>query len=156
MKSKMRWFLSIAFVIALCTSTLTYSEAHAQGGGAPASYAPRCTNGTILGSYGYRLDGSIPGVPALAIGGSLTHSIDVGYNGVWTGSDTVSFAGLYSSRANQGTYKLESNCRGTGFYTDSLGNRINYVITAVDGGDTIYFQGTDPGVGVTGVGRRIR
>ncbi len=119
-------------------------------------YAPRCNNATVLGSYGYRLDGSIPNVPAVAIGGVLTHSIDSGFNGVWTGSDTVSFAGQYSPRANQGTYKLESNCRGVGFYTDNLGNQINYVFVAVDGGDTIYFQGTDPGVAVTGVGRRIR
>ncbi|MGH9851904.1 MAG: hypothetical protein ACREBD_18880, partial [Blastocatellia bacterium] len=119
-------------------------------------YAPRCNNATVLGAYGYRLDGSIPNVPAVAIGGVLTHSIDSGFNGVWTGSDTASFAGQYSPRANQGTYKLESNCRGVGFYTDNLGNQINYVFVAVDGGETIYFQGTDPGVAVTGVGRRIR
>ena len=55
-----------------------------------------------------------------------------------------------------GTYKLNSNCRGTGFYTDTLGNRINYVFTVVDGGETIYLQGADPGVAVSGIGRRIR
>ncbi|MGE0131081.1 MAG: hypothetical protein AB7U82_23635 [Blastocatellales bacterium] len=117
---------------------------------------PRCNNGTVLGAYGYRLDGSLPNVPAVAIGGVLTHSIDSGYNGVLSGSDTVSFAGQYSPRANQGTYKLESNCRGAAFYTDNLGNKVNYVFVAVDGGETIYFQGSDPGVANTGVGQRIR
>jgi len=118
-------------------------------------YAPRCNNGTVLGTYGYRLDGRIPNVPALAISGTFTHSIDGG-NGVWSGSDTLNSMGQYFSRANQGTYKLESNCRGTGFYTDNLGNRVNYVFVAVDGGDTLYLQGADPGVAVSGVARRIR
>src|SRR5262249_7506027 len=121
-----------------------------------AGKAPSCNNGTILGTYGGRLDGSIPGVPALAIGGVFTYSVDDDYNGLMTGSDTVSFAGQYAPRTDKGTYKMESNCRGGGFYTDWLGNRINYVITAVDGGETLYFQGTDPGVAVSGIGRRIR
>ena len=121
-----------------------------------AGKAPSCNNGTILGTYGGRLDGSIPGVPAIAVAGIYTYSVDDKYNGLMTGSDTVSFAGQYAPRADQGTYKMESNCRGTGFYTDSLGNKINYVMTAVDDGETIYFQGTDPGVAVSGVGRRIR
>jgi len=66
------------------------------------------------------------------------------------------FMGQYAQRTDKGTYKMENNCRGVGFYTDSLGNKINYVMTAVDDGDTIYFQGTDPGVAVSGVGRRIK
>jgi hypothetical protein len=119
-------------------------------------FAPRCTNGTVLGAYGYRFDGRVPGVTALAISGIFTHSIDGDHNGVWTGSDTLNFMGQYFPRSNQGTYKMESNCRGTGFYTDNLGNKVNYVFVAVDGGDTLYLQGADPGVAVSGVARRIR
>jgi len=118
--------------------------------------APRCNIATVLGAYGGRLDGSIPGVPAIAIGGTITHSIGSGYSGLITGADTISLAGQFAPRTYTGTYTLGSNCRGTGFYTDSLGNRVNYVFTAVDGGETIYFQGADPGVAVSGVGRRIR
>ncbi len=59
-------------------------------------------------------------------------------------------------RINQGIFKLGSNCRGTGFYTDNLDNSINYVFTAVDGGDTLFVQGNEPGVAVSGVARRIR
>ncbi|MGH9842567.1 MAG: hypothetical protein ACREEM_27815 [Blastocatellia bacterium] len=121
-----------------------------------AGKAPNCNNGTVLGTYGGRLDGSLPGVPAVAIAGIFTHSVDANYNGLFSGSDTINFMGQYAQRADQGTYKMGSNCRGTGFYTDSLGNKVNYVFTAVDGGDTIYFQGTDPGVAVSGVGHRIR
>jgi hypothetical protein len=46
--------------------------------------ARSCTNGTILGSYGYRLDGSIPGVPNLVLAGTITHALDDGSNGVMT------------------------------------------------------------------------
>ena len=122
---------------------------------AASDKAPNCNNGTVLGSYGYRLDGSLPNVPAAAISGILTHSIDGGYNGLWTGADTLNLMGQNVPRINQGTFKLGSNCRGTGFYTDNLGNRINYVFTAVDGGDTLFFQSNDSGVAISGVARRI-
>ncbi|MGH9843476.1 MAG: hypothetical protein ACREEM_32460 [Blastocatellia bacterium] len=67
-----------------------------------AGKAPSCNNGTVLGTYGGRLDGSLPGVPAVAIAGIFTHSVDANYNGLFSG-------------------------------------KVNYVFTAVDGGDTIYF-----------------
>lgn len=121
-----------------------------------AGQAPRCNNGTILGSYGYRLDGSIPNVPFMAIAGTFTHSVDGNYNGTWTGTDTFNAMGQYFARVNNGTYTLGSNCRGTGYYTDNLGNQINYVFTVVDGGDMLYIQGNEPGIAVQGIGRRIR
>lgn len=121
-----------------------------------AGNAPSCTSGTVIGTYGYRLDGSIPNVPLAAFAGTITHSSGDGANGILTGSDTASFMGQITPRTIQGTFKIGSNCRGTGSYTDSLGAKINYVFTAVDGGETLYLQGTDPGVAVSGVGRRIR
>jgi hypothetical protein len=119
--------------------------------------APSCTNGTVLGAYGYRLEGSLPGVPAFIGAGILTHSLDANsFNGVTAGSDTNGFNGQYSTRTFQGTYQLKSDCTGTGTYLDSLGNTINYVFVTVDGGEEIYFQGIDPGQVVSGVGRRVK
>ncbi|MEP7343478.1 MAG: hypothetical protein ABI977_37510 [Acidobacteriota bacterium] len=123
---------------------------------AKAGKAPSCTTGTVIGTYGYRLDGSLPGVPLAAFAGTVSQLSGDGANGILTGSDTANFMGQYLPRTNQGTYKIGSNCRGTGSYTDSLGNKINYVFTAVDGGETLYLQGSDPGVAVSGVARRIR
>jgi len=123
---------------------------------AKAGKAPSCNNGTILGTYGYRFDGSIPNVPLIAIAGTFTHAVDGNYNGTWSGTDVLNTMGQYFPRVNNGTYTLGSNCRGTGFYTDNLGNQINYVFTAVDGGDTLYIQGNEPGVAVSGVAQRIR
>jgi hypothetical protein len=117
--------------------------------------APRCTNGTILGSYGYRLDGSIPDVPNLVAAGTITHALDGGFDGVTSGSDTNSLNGHIVPRTYQGIYKMNNDCTGTGRYTDSLGNTINYTFTAVNGGKEIYLQGTDPGIIVSGVARRV-
>ncbi|MBS1789610.1 MAG: hypothetical protein JST85_17935 [Acidobacteria bacterium] len=123
---------------------------------AKAGKAPNCNNGMIIGSSGYRLSGSLPGVPAIAGSGLVTHSVDGNFNGHITGTDTYSFMGQFVPRTFQGTYKLESNCRGKGFYTDSLGNNVNYVFTVVNGGNTIFLQGNDPGTAVSGISERIR
>ena len=118
--------------------------------------APSCNNGTILGSYGYRLGGSIPNVPAFIIAGTFTHAVDDNYKGVWSGTDTFNAMGQYVPRVNKGIYTLNSNCRGTGFYTDNLGNQINYVFTVVDGGDTLFIQGNEPGIAASGIAQRIK
>jgi hypothetical protein len=121
-----------------------------------AGKALGCNNSTVLGSYGGRLDGSIPGVPVVAIGGSFTHSLGSNFTGVINGQDTIALAGQFAPRSISGTYQLNSNCRGTGFYADTLGNQVSYVFTVVDGGETIYLQGAYPGVVMSGVARRIR
>lgn len=118
--------------------------------------APSCTNGTVLGSYGYRLEGSLPGVPVFVGSGLVTHSPGDGVTGVTSGADTNGFNGQFAPRTYQGTYKLNSDCTGTGRYTDSLGNTINYVFVAVDEGREVYFQAIDPGMIVSGVGRRVQ
>jgi len=118
--------------------------------------APSCNNGTILGSYGFRLDGSIPGVPSLFGAGIETYALDAGFKGVFSGADTNSFNGQIVPRTFQGTYQVNSDCTGIGKYSDSLGNTINYVFVVVEGGQEMFFQGTDPGIIVSGSARRVR
>jgi len=118
--------------------------------------APKCSNATILGSYGGRLEGSLPGVPAIALAGRYEHSLDAGFNGVLTGSDTVSLMGNFVPRTIQGSYTVGSNCRGFGSYTDDAGNTVNYVLTAVDNGDRVFLMGTDPNTAVWGSVTRIK
>lgn len=74
--------------------------------------APSCNNGTILGTYGYRLDGSLPGVPNLSSAGTATFALDSDFNGIFTGSDTNSINGQIVPRTLQGSYKLNSDCTG--------------------------------------------
>jgi hypothetical protein len=121
-----------------------------------AGKAPSCNNGSAIGAYGYRLDGSLPNVSLAAIAGTITNSVTDSFEGVTTGSDTFNAMGQYLPRTLNGTYKVGENCRGTGVYTDSLGNQVNYVFTLVDKGETIFLMGIDPGTAVSGVGRRIK
>jgi hypothetical protein len=123
---------------------------------ADSGRAPSCTDGTILGAYGYRLDGSIPNAPMTAFAGTINHALDADLKGVMNGSDTAGFMGQFVPRGIQGTYKLNGDCTGTGRYKDTIGNDINYTFTVVNGGREIYLQGTDPGVNVSGVARRVQ
>lgn len=118
--------------------------------------APKCSNATVLGGYGARLEGSIPGVPALALAGRFEHTLDAAFNGVLNGNDTMSLMGTFVPRVIQGSYTVGSNCRGSGTYTDDAGNTINYVLTAVDNGDRIFLMGTDPDTAVWGNAYRIK
>jgi hypothetical protein len=118
--------------------------------------APSCNNGTILGSYGYRLEGSLPGVPHLTVGGLVNNSLGSGFSGVITGTDSVSFYGQLVPREYEGTYQLNNNCTGTGVYTDNIGNTIHYTFVVIDGGAEMYLQATDPGSAVSGWARRVK
>lgn len=121
-----------------------------------AGRAPNCNNGMILGTYGVRLEGSIPGVTNLSNVGIETYELDANFNGVFRGTDTNSFDGQIVPRTFQGTYKVNTDCSGSGRYTDSLGNTINFAFVAVDGGRELFLQGTDPGIIASGVARRVQ
>ena len=98
-----------------------------------------------------------PGVPHAAVAGlvvqTTAHVNDA--SGIITGHDTLNLMGQYFPRDLQGTFTLASTCRGTGVYTDSLGNVIHFVLTAVNDGDTLFLQGSDPGAAISGVAQRV-
>ncbi|MEQ1909758.1 MAG: hypothetical protein ABMA15_13100 [Vicinamibacterales bacterium] len=127
-----------------------------------AGRAPRCEADMVVGAYGYRLEGSLPGVPNVAVAGlirqSLHHPDD--NTGTITGSDTMSLMGQMVPRRLAGTFTLGRNCRGTGTYLDSLGNHVSFVFTAVNDGDTLFLQGSAlPGVdsgAIFGVAQRVQ
>jgi hypothetical protein len=101
---------------------------------------PVCNSRMIEGRYGYRMEGNFFGVPHFAGIGYLIH--------------TNSYSGQIVPRSLQGTFKLNSDCTGTGTYGDSLGNVINYVFMVVDAGRHIYLQGIDPGTNVSVIATR--
>lgn len=120
------------------------------------SYAPRCTAGTIIGQYGYHLNGNLQGVGPVALAGVINHGLDSSLGGVFSGADAFSANGqIIPVRTINGTFKLNGDCTGTGNYTDSLGQTINYAFIATGGGREMFLQGTDPGVNVSGFARRL-
>ena len=122
---------------------------------APAGRTLRCDSRMIEGSYGYQ-EGSLLGVANTMFVGTLINTAYDRVTGKISGFDTASFNGQFAPRSLQGTYKLNQDCTGTGNYGDSLGNTVNYVFMVVDDGDHIYLQGTDPGVNIFGIAKRMR
>jgi hypothetical protein len=119
-----------------------------------AGQRPNCDNRMIAGHYSYRLEGSFPGVPNFAGVGYFIHTPTDRENGKVSGFDTNSFSGQIVPRSIQGTYKLNSDCTGSGRYGDSLGNTIDYVFMVVDRGQHIYLQSNYPGGNVAGLATR--
>lgn len=118
---------------------------------------PQCRREDVEGTYGYRLDGSGPGVPNLALAGVFTEVFDRRDRiGTIAGHDTFNVMGQYLPRTFNGTFTIDSNCRGAGFYIDSLGREVNYVFTAVNDGDRLYIQSNDRGAAISGVAQRVR
>ena len=121
---------------------------------AAAGQRPNCDNRMIEGHYSYRLEGNIPGVPNFAGVGYVIHTAYDRENGKISGFDINSFNGQILPRSVQGTFKMNSDCTGTGNYGDSFGNKIDYVFMVVDQGKHIYLQGIDPGTNVAGIATR--
>ncbi len=121
---------------------------------AAAGQLPNCDNRMIEGHYSYRLEGNIPGVPNFAGVGYVIHTAYDRENGKISGFDINSFNGQIAPRSVQGTFKMNSDCTGSGRYGDSFGNKIDYVFMVVDQGKHIYLQGTDPGTNVAGLATR--
>lgn len=129
--------------------------------------APRCRADMVVGSYGYRLEGSVSGLPNVAVAGlirqALKHPDD--NTGTFSGSDTMSLMGGFIDRPiEKGTFTVGGNCRGYGSYktidpTDSSRTKritINYVFTVVNDGDTLFLQGSDPDTAIFGVAQRVQ
>lgn len=119
-----------------------------------AGQRPRCDNRMIEGRYSFRLEGSFPGVSNLASAGYFSHTPIDRENGKVSGFDMNSFSGGILPRSTQGEYKLNSDCTGSGRYTDSFNNVIDYVFMVVDRGQHIYLQSNYPGGNVAGLATR--
>lgn len=132
-----------------------------------AGEVPSCSAGMIVGAYGYRLEGSVAGLPNVAVAGlikqALKHSDD--NTGTFSGSDTMSLMGGFIDRPiEHGIFTVGDNCRGYGSYktidpTDSSRRKritIHYVFTVVNEGDTLFLQGSDPDTAIFGVAQRVQ
>ena len=128
---------------------------------------PRCRADMVVGSYGYRLEGSVSGLPNVAVAGLIRQAVrhNDDNTGTFTGNDTMSLMGGFIDRPiENGTFTVGGNCRGYGSYktvdpTDSSRSRritIHYVFTVVNDGDTLFLQGSDPGAAIFGVAQRVQ
>ncbi len=156
MKRKTIWLLSatiLTLAIGLIWLPSQHSRAQAQDDDGFARRAPSCTAGTVSGTYGYRLTGSLAGVGATSVIGIFTQT----YDGSFTGRHIIiSLNGQpVPNVPYSGTFTINSDCSATGSFTDATGLRVTFKYVATDGGDELYFVNTDAGNVLSGVARRI-
>lgn len=95
-----------------------------------------CTNASFAGTYGYTLSG-----------------ITADGNGS-SGSSTFSLNGQPQSRTFNGTYTLNSDCRGTAKFSDSLSETITMDLVIAGNGQEIQLIQTDSGTVISGAAQQ--
>jgi hypothetical protein len=164
MRRQKAWFMT-AFVCAaalLGLGALALSRhAGVQASGAAGSqvehlsrftFPLHCSNATISGRYGYRMEGNINGVGPFALVGYTTYYPD----GRVDGSVTASFNGQIAKGLSfDGTYRYTDGCFGTGVLRAVNGQTILFDFQVVERGKRILLINTDPGSTFNGEAWRI-
>jgi hypothetical protein len=116
-------------------------------GGSPGN----CSLGTLNGSYGDTISGTIVGFgPIAAIG--VTH-FDA--DGHFTGTDTININGSGGiPETSTGTYTVNSDCTGTTVQTFPDGRVVSLSLVIINGGKEYLLLNTAPGVVITGSGKK--
>jgi hypothetical protein len=108
----------------------------------PVYASATCSNATLVGNYGF----TITGVNG---SGSLTAAVGqlvADGKGKFTGSETVSVAGVISSNVPLiGTYSMKSGCTGTAAITSGGGPAANFSAVVVSNGAQMEITRTDAG-----------
>jgi hypothetical protein len=156
MLRKQQWLIpaTLALMLTLLSAFApTSTQVQAQQDGPFGRPAARCTIGTVSGTYGYRMWGSIVGTGPFLVNGLFTHNPD--------GTSTVRAYVTINGRSMlttgvNGTLKVNDDCTGSGtFFGPELMQQITYDFVAVDGGDQMQILNTNTGIVLQGYGRRI-
>jgi hypothetical protein len=120
--------LSVALCISACILML-----------ASRSPAATCSNATVTGNYGFQVSGMGQSGDPRADNGQLTAD----GNGNFTGTETTKVAGVtYTNVSLVGTYKINSNCSGTGTFTPAIGPAAIYNFVILSDHKTIQIVNT--------------
>jgi len=114
-----------------------------------------CSVASLKGSYGFQINGSIPGV--LAISGVARVVFDDEGNFTQTGDSQIIVSGqapkVSLDQPGSGTYTVNHDCTGT--ETLNVGGQVHHSrLVLVNHGKKIFDMNSDPGVVLTGVGER--
>lgn len=110
-----------------------------------------CSLATIKGTHGYSYSGTALGATITAVGlisfdgaGKLSYTYDANVGG-------MPFQG-----APTGTYTVSADCAGTAALNlPTLGLTANGKFVIVSGGQETFFTGTDPGIAITGITKKL-
>jgi hypothetical protein len=139
----------------LATAALATSIVAGAAPAAPVEAAPRCTDRSLRGEFGFTAQGAVTassGLPAPLQGpfASAGRAMFDG-QGRFTLTATASFNGLIQPVTTSGTYTVNADCT----YTSVADNGVTFYSAIVDGGDEIAIIQTTPAVAISGRARRI-
>ncbi|MFN0122628.1 MAG: hypothetical protein ACKV2V_19190, partial [Blastocatellia bacterium] len=107
--------------------------------------------GTMEGRHGYAYDGILMGAP-IATAGPIQFD---GYGNL-SATYQVSIGGMPFSGTFTGTYTVNEDCTGTAtLHLPKLGATANGSFVIVNEGKETFFTGTDQGVTIRGVTKKI-
>ncbi len=155
MKRKITWITSSLLLAALACGW--FLAPHAQPVKAAGRAKINCTNGTLDGSYGYRMEGTALGIGPSVLVGILTHN----YKGTFTGHITASYNGqIVPFIPINGTFKVNNDCTFTQAFELKLDPaapavRVTGKAVIVNEGREFFLMNTDQGNLLSGTAKRI-
>jgi hypothetical protein len=112
----------------------------------------RCNLSSLKGAYGYTYTGAVKGFGTIAAVGPISFDGD----GNTSATYSVNLGGTNFQGSFTGTYTINDDCTGSiTINLPVLGVSSSGRFVVVDDGGEAPFMGTDPGVTVTGVAKRL-
>jgi hypothetical protein len=111
-----------------------------------------CSNGSLQGSYGFQLKGTIVGLGP--IGGVARLTFDGAGNFTQTDNVTVNGFPIVPNRPGSGTYNVNADCTGTQTL-NSGGQVIHTTFVIAENGKEVFDVVTDPHLVITSVGEAV-
>ena len=111
-----------------------------------------CSNGSLQGSYGFQLKGTIVGLGP--IGGVARLTFDGAGNFTQTDNVTVNGFPIVPNRPGSGTYNVNADCTGTQTL-NSGGQVIHTTFVIAENGMEVFDEVTDSNLVITGLGKAV-
>jgi hypothetical protein len=142
----------MALSLAVFLATLPASSATPDETIQAEASAGRCTRASLKGKFGYSYSGTVRGFGAIAAVGP----IDFDGNGNTSATYSVNLDGSNFLGSFTGTYTVNDDCTGSiTIDLPMLGTSSNGRFVIINKGKDAFFMGTDEGVTVTGVARKL-
>ena len=113
---------------------------------------PACNKGMIRDTYAIVFGGASGSCSFLGGTGTVKFG---GSNAKVTAKGTESCDGVSLPFSGTGTYSVKQDCTGTATVNFDSGSTGTYYFAIAEGGNSILFMVTSPGVTVTGSGKKI-
>ena len=151
-----------ASVALLVSAGLLLLVAGTQGSGPAPSGTEGfpCTNGTLRGTYGFHMQGTVPVPPPVGGTQTVIGVVKVTYDGMgnFTQIDNIhgSVTGWVPDRPGSGTYQVNPDCTASTTLSPAPNVFIEQRMVIVDGGSELYTITTSPlNSMVTALAKRI-